>query len=175
MKVRVVLPDPAWPSMYEAEAADLRASLGNTVIELHHIGSTAIRGIYAKPVIDILLVVADLTVLDLHAERMVELGYESKGEFGIPGRRYFQKSSSRGVPTHHVHSFEQESYGAIRHLAFRDYMNAHTDAAQAYSSLKKKLAAQFPHDIQRYMDGKNSFIQQHQQLAMRWLSEVHGA
>lgn len=175
MEIRVVAPDPAWTSMYEGEAARIRASLGNTVIELHHIGSTAIRGIYAKPVIDILLVVADLTELDLHADRMVKLEYESKGEFGIPGRRYFRKNSSRGVRTHQVHSFERESHGALRHLAFRDYMNCHPDAAQAYSSLKQKLAAQFSHDIQEYMDGKSSFIQQHEKLALSWFSGAHGA
>lgn len=175
MTIRVVSSDPAWPSVFEAEASCLRESLGDVAIEVHHIGSTAIRGIYAKPVIDILLIVADLRQLDLHVGQMLGLGYESKGEFGITGRRYFQKNSAQGVRTHQVHSFEQESHGALRHLAFRDYMNAHREAAQTYSSLKQILAVQFPHDIQAYMSGKDAFVKQHESLALTWRSGTRGA
>src|SRR5262245_33527686 len=103
MEIHVVSPDPAWATAYEEEARRLRAALGDVAVEVHHIGSTAIHGIYAKPIIDILLVVADLNNLDRQIERMLELGYESMGEFGIPGRRYFRKNSPQGVRTHQVH------------------------------------------------------------------------
>jgi GrpB-like predicted nucleotidyltransferase (UPF0157 family) len=170
MEVRVESPDPAWPAMYEREAQLLRAALNDIDVEVHHIGSTAIRGIMAKPVIDILLEVQDLGLLDARNVSICMLGYESMGEFGIPGRRYFRKTSSEGVRTHQVHSFERGSANARRHLAFRDYMNSHADAALEYSSLKLRLARAFPDDMRAYVNGKDSFIKQHESLALVWLS-----
>lgn len=166
MQVRVVPPDPDWPRAYDAEARRLRDALGDTVIALHHIGSTAIRGIHAKPIIDILLEVGDLGALDRQTQQMQALGYEAKGEFGIPGRRYFRRDSAQGVRTHQVHAFERGSHGARRHLAFRDHMNAHPEAAQAYDTLKRSLAARFPNDLQAYMDGKDAFVKRHEALAL---------
>lgn len=176
MKVHVVPTDSAWAEAYAAEAQRLRSVLNDLDVDLHHIGSTSIRGIYAKPIIDILLVVRNLEALDSRSDAVCALGYEAKGEFGIPARRYFRKNSSAGVRTHQVHAFERNSHGAERHLAFRDYMNAHAQAAGAYSTLKQRLARQFPHDIQAYMSGKDAFIKQHEALALAWLSsKQHGA
>lgn len=101
---------------------------------------------------------------------MYMLEYEPKGEFGIAGRRYFRRNSPQGVRTHQVHAFEAESIGARRHLAFRDYMNSHAEAAEAYSLLKQKLAALYANDLQAYMDGKDAFIKKHEGLALIWLS-----
>lgn len=174
MNVCVAPPDPAWPSAFQAEAARLRDACGDLDAELHHIGSTAIRGIHAKPVIDILLLVKDIAALDPRTQPVQSLGYEALGEFGIPGRRYFRRDSAHGIRTHQIHAFERGSPGALRHLAFRDYMNAHPDAAQAYSALKQRLARQFPHDMQAYMDGKDSFIKHHEALAIAWRKDSHG-
>ena len=168
MKVCVVSPEPSWAVIYEAEVAKLRQALGELPFEVHHIGSTAILGIYAKPIIDILLVVQSLKSLDAKDQNMRELGYEPKGEFGIPERRYFRKDSTSGDRTHQIHSFVQGSAGAIRHLAFRDYMNCHNEAAREYSDLKQGLAASFPNDIQKYMNGKDAFIKQHEAAALAW-------
>jgi GrpB-like predicted nucleotidyltransferase (UPF0157 family) len=170
MKIRVVSPDPAWVARYEDEAPRLRAALKGMDVGVHHIGSTSIRGIHAKPIIDILLAVGDLNTLDSHADALRALGYEAKGEFGIPARRYFRKDSPAGIRTHQIHAFEQNSPGAHRHLAFRDYMNAHAQAAKAYSVLKQRLAKEFPFDSQAYMDGKDEFIKRHEALALAWAS-----
>jgi GrpB-like predicted nucleotidyltransferase (UPF0157 family) len=117
-----------------------------------------------------------LKFLDACEANMRALGYEPKGEFGIPGRRYYRRRSPDGVIARHVHSFKQGSVAALRHLAFRDYMNSHTAAAQEYSVLKQRLAAAFPNDIQAYMDGKDAFIKQHEALALAWQrSAGHGA
>lgn len=170
MRVRVVSPDPAWSALFEAEAERLSAALQEFCVDVHHIGSTSIIGIYAKPIIDILLVVRDLSALDAGAEAVCALGYEAKGEFGIPSRRYFRKDSPEGVRTHQVHAFEQDSLGALRHLAFRDYMNAHPQAAKAYGSLKQRLATEFSSDIKAYVNGKDAFIKHHEALALAWVS-----
>lgn len=168
MKVQVVPPDPNWKDRFDAEANCIRSSLGDVVVKVHHIGSTSIPDIYAKPVIDILLEVTDVEDLDDHASALAALGYEAKGEFGIPGRRYFRKNSEAGIRIHQIHAFESLSEGLLRHLAFRDYMIAHPTLAQAYSDLKRRLASEFPDDIEAYMDGKDSFIKEHERNAMRW-------
>jgi GrpB-like predicted nucleotidyltransferase (UPF0157 family) len=154
--------------MFEAEAAQLRAVLSDMAIELHHIGSTAIKGIYAKPIIDMLLIVQDLPSLDTRSSHICELGYQAMGEFGIPERRYFRKDSPAGERTHHLHAFVHGSAGALRHLAFRDYINHHPDAAQQYSALKQTLAAQCAGDSDAYMDGKDAFVKLHEAKALAW-------
>lgn len=172
MQVRVVAPDPAWPALFEDESRRLRAALGALDVRVHHIGSTAIRGIFAKPVIDMLLVVDDLERLDAQADSLRALGYEAMGEFGIPRRRYFRRDALPGLRTHQLHSFESGSVGARRHLAFRDYMNAHADAAQAYSDLKQRLACASPDDMAAYVRGKDAFVKQHETLALAWAARI---
>lgn len=174
MNVSVVAPDPAWPAAYLAEEQRIRVVLGHTAEEVHHIGSTAIHGIFAKPIIDILLIVSELRELESRVDRMRELGYESLGEFGIAGRRYFRKTGNRGARTHHVHAFEQGSDGARRHLAFRDFMNSHPAAAQAYSTLKQDLALRFSGDGEAYAAGKEAFVRRHESAALAWFYGLAG-
>ena len=168
MKVQVVPPDPSWKDQFDAEAKSIRSALGEAFVRIHHIGSTSIPNIYAKPVIDILLEVSDVKDLDNRTAALIALGYEAKGEFGIPGRRYFRKNSGEGVRTHQIHAFESDGEGLVRHLAFRDYMIAHPELARAYSDLKRRLASVYPDDIEAYMDGKDPFIKEHEQIALRW-------
>ena len=143
--------------MFERESVCINRVLGENVVAIHHIGSTAIPSIYAKPVIDILVEVKKIDSLDDPAP-MVSLGYEAMGEFGIVGRRYFRKENAY-QRTHHVHIFEAGSAQVTRHLAFRDYMLAHPEDAQKYSELKRRLAKEHSTDIEKYMDGKDEFIQ----------------
>ena len=116
MQVKVVAHDPAWKIDFQVERQHIDRVLGDIVVCLHHIGSTAIPGIFAKPIIDILLEVDDIVRLDDMSSAMAQLGYEAMGEFGIPGRRYFRKDNASGVRTHHVHAFAQGSTEIERHL-----------------------------------------------------------
>lgn len=167
-RVTVQPPNPQWHEAFHEEASQLARVLGRNAIALHHIGSTAIPNIYAKPVIDLLVEVADLAAVDGCNDAMGDLGYQVMGEFGLPGRRYFRKDNAEGDRTHHVHIFQQGSPEVTRHLAFRDYMIAHPVAAQQYSDLKRHLAAQHPHDINAYMDGKDAFVKAIEQRALAW-------
>lgn len=168
MKVHVVPHDPNWSAEFMAEAECIRSVLGDVIAAVHHIGSTAIPGIMAKPIIDILLEIHNVQTLDVRSSALSALGYEAKGEFGIPGRRYFRKDSAAGVRTHQIHAFETGSSASERHLAFRDYMTAHHAIAQSYSLLKQRLAASYPDDIEAYMDGKDLFIRQQEAKAIAW-------
>ena len=168
MRYHVVTHNPEWKQRFAAEADQIARALNNMAVTLHHMGSTAIPGISAKPIIDILMEVDELDALDARRAAMERIGYEAMGEFGIPGRRYFRKNDASGIRTHQVHAFQAGSTGATRHLAFRDYMIAHPDAARTYSSLKESLALQHPDDFEAYMDGKDSFIQEHEAKAVVW-------
>jgi GrpB-like predicted nucleotidyltransferase (UPF0157 family) len=151
-------PDPAWAVAYSREAVKVTTALGDVLIALHHIGSTSIPGIRAKPVIDMLAVVTDVMQLDTVSDALVRLGYEAKGEFGIPGRRYFRKDSAAGVRTHQIHAFAEGSIEITRHLDFRDYLRAHRDAALQYEILKRDLAANVGGNMEAYSNGKTAFI-----------------
>jgi GrpB-like predicted nucleotidyltransferase (UPF0157 family) len=152
--------DPAWRHEFQHESERIAAALGSNVVAVHHIGSTAIPPIHAKPIIDLLLVVQDITALDEKLPIMEAMGYVALGEFGIPGRRYFRRDNAVGDRTHQVHAFQNGSPQIQRHLAFRDYMLAHPDVAQNYSDLKRELAAKYPNDSEAYMDGKDEFIRE---------------
>jgi GrpB-like predicted nucleotidyltransferase (UPF0157 family) len=173
-KVEIVPHDPKWRGDFEAEAKHVGAALGENVAAIHHIGSTAIPNIYAKPVVDLLIEVTDISEVDQRRPAMESLGYEVMGEFGIPGRRYFRKDNREGLRTHQIHAFETGSAEAVRHLAFRDYMIAHPEDAQSYSELKRKLADEHPQSMDGYMDGKDNFIKEMDQRAARWRASQSG-
>ncbi len=167
-KVEVVPHDPRWRDAFEAEAKQVAAALGENVVAIHHIGSTAIPNIYAKPVVDLLVEVRDITAVDGRSSAMESLGYEVMGEYGIPTRRYFRKDNQEGIRTHNIHAFETGSAEVGRHLAFRDYMIAHPVEAQRYSELKRELAEAHPQSMDGYMDGKDGFIKEIDRRAAQW-------
>jgi GrpB-like predicted nucleotidyltransferase (UPF0157 family) len=169
-KVEVVPYDPEWRSQFWQEAEVISLLLGDNLIVIHHIGSTSIPGIYAKPIIDILIEVQDIHQVDSQSVNLQTLGYEAMGELGISGRRYFRKHNAAGDRTHHVHIFQTKHSEVWRHLAFRDYLRSHPAIAQAYSELKQKLAQQHPHDIDAYMDGKDGWIKAIEAKASMWIS-----
>lgn len=105
-------------------------------------------GIYAKPIVDMLAVVDDIGAVDRCNDDLARLGYTAKGEFGLPGRRYFFCNDITGVRTHQIHTFQASTTDVTRHLAFRDYLIAHAEVAVAYSDLKRRLAAAHPDDIE---------------------------
>ena len=167
-RVIVVSYDPQWPEAFDAAAGEVADALGLERQDVHHIGSTSIPGMAAKPVIDMLAVVADLASLDARVARMESLGYEALGEFGIPGRRYFRRDNAAGERSHQAHAFLRGSPHVERHLAFRDFMRSHSDCAQNYADLKQRLAAAHPTDIEAYMDGKDAFIKEMEARALAW-------
>lgn len=168
MKVEVVPPDLTWRANFEAESKQIARMMGENVVVIHHIGSTAIPNIYAKPIIDLLIEVKDIRKTDEQSVAMERIGYEAMGEFGLPGRRYFRKNRSPEIRTHNVHTYEVGSPEITRHLAFRNYMIAHPDVAQQYSRLKQELAKQHPQNIEDYMDGKDEFVKTMEKKALEW-------
>ncbi len=158
--------DPGWPEAYEAETARIRMVLGDEIVHAHHIGSTAVPGLAAKPVIDILLEVEDVARLDARDRGMRSIGYEPHGEFGIPGRRYYPKGGDER--THHVHAFAIDDPHVAEHLAFRDYLRAHPEAGSDYAHVKREAAAKHRHDPDGYVAFKQEIVSQILSDALAW-------
>ena len=175
-RVIVLAPHSAgWATAFEHEASAIVGALSDLSIALHHIGSTAIPGIVAKPVIDMLGIVPAVEALDERAHRLAELGYEALGEYGIPGRRYFRKNAPDGARTHQLHVFSAESPEIQRHLDFRDYLRAFPAEAAAYAALKLGLAERCGSDMRAYSDGKTEFILAVDRRAAAWRGRAERA
>ncbi|WP_459734255.1 GrpB family protein [Latilactobacillus curvatus] len=165
--IRVVPYDPFWEVEYENESQKISNILKDILVEIYHIGSTAVKGLHAKPIIDIMPVVTNISLVDKHNEEFVASGYECMGEFGIKGRRYFRKGGDNR--THQIHIFEQNSHKNItRHIAVRNFLRTHPDIALEYGKLKMKLANRFPEDIEGYCAGKDAFVKQLEKDALLW-------
>lgn len=161
-KAIVVEHDPNWKEQFAVESYIAAAALELDAI--HHIGSTSIPGIYAKPIIDMLGEASDLARIDQLNVELEKLGYETMGEFGIAGRRYFRKDVE-GIRRFHLHVFETGSDEAVRHLRFRDYLIGHPEKALEYSTLKEKLIIDFQGDMEKYIEGKDPLIREIDRLA----------
>lgn len=166
-KVEVVPYDPDWPRRYRAEAAMLLPVLGEILIRLHHIGSTSVPGLSAKPTIDILAEVSDLAAVDACNPAMSAWGYIPQGENGIPGRRYFHKLDGE-VHLFHLHAYAAGHPDLERHLVFRDYLCTHPADAREYAALKQWLAGEFTFDAPGYTAGKSTFITEIERKAAAW-------
>ena len=158
---------PDWPSEFRREAERLTGLLGDALVTVHHVGSTSVPGLAAKPIIDLLPLVRDLTVVDGHTAMLQEAGYQAWGEYGLPGRRYFTRD--RGAHrTHNVHIYQADNPDVDRHLAFCAYLRSHEQARREYEALKRAAYARHPADIGAYNDDKNDWIKQAEQVALSW-------
>ncbi|PAD21279.1 GrpB family protein [Terribacillus saccharophilus] len=165
-KVEVFSHNKNWKRMFSEEARKLKTIFGNEIVHIYHIGSTSVPELKAKPIIDILPVVGNIHIVDNHNEEMKNIGYESKGENGIPGRRYFQKGGDKR--THHVHIYQLGNYEIKRHLAFRDYLLVHPEVKKRYGQLKGRLAVKFPNDVESYISGKEQLVKEIEAKALEW-------
>ncbi|RIK40819.1 MAG: hypothetical protein DCC55_13765 [Chloroflexi bacterium] len=147
--------DPAWPRLFQEEAARLQAAIGRYVLDIQHVGSTSIPGLAAKPIIDLAVAVANFEEAAVCIEPMERLGYEYRGENGLPRRHLFVKGTPR---THHVHINEIHSADWQQQIAFRDYLRARPDLTGEYARIKQQLARQFPTDRRAYTEQKSGFI-----------------
>lgn len=140
--------DEMWPTLFENERTLLQMTLGKVISRIHHIGSTSVPGLSAKPVIDILIEVANLEELDSLNQAMEGVGYTVRGENGILNRRYFTKGGNQR--SHHIHAFATGDAQIIKHLAFRDYLIKHNDVAIQYALMKKSAMLLCENDSHRY-------------------------
>ncbi|HRW05120.1 MAG TPA: GrpB family protein [Caldilineaceae bacterium] len=158
---------PEWPAAFAAEAERLHGLLGDTVVTIHHVGSTSIPGLAAKPIIDLLPIVRNIEDVGALTPKLEQAGYRAWGEYGLPGRRYFTKDREE-YRTHNIHIYEADNIEVDRHLAFCAYLRAHPERCREYETLKREVYARHPADIQAYNDGKNDWIKAIEVEALAW-------
>ncbi|SRR5665213_896748 len=167
--VELVPHRPEWADMAKAEGARLKAALGDLVITVHHVGSTAIPSILAKPIVDLCPIVRDLAALDAQEKTVRGLGYRWLGEFGLAGRRYCTFTDPvTGKRKFQLHCYRDGDESLTRHLAFRDYLRAHPLIAKAYEMEKIRAAALQPNNTIDYNAEKNDWIKRTEKDALAW-------
>lgn len=163
--VRLVTYDDEWERLFKAEAERLHAAFGDEVIAIEHVGSTAIEGMVAKPVIDLLLVAEDVGETETWRTSLAELGYAFRPDDPVEDRLFFARGPE-SERTHYLSVTERGSDTHVEQLAFRDFLRENPDRAQAYARLKRELAAEFPDDRESYTEGKSRFVRRVLEEAM---------
>ena len=174
MKVRVVPYNPEWPEKFSREKDLLSRIFKDAIVFYDHIGSTSIPDMNAKPVIDMLISAHNITEIDAFNHELEDLKYIARGEFGIPGRRFFVKDCA-GERSYQIHVFQNGDPQLTKHINFREYMIAHPDAAHEYAQLKIELAQRFPDDVRAYSEAKDAFIKNIDTQALHWMKLKTGA
>src|SRR5580692_4218731 len=150
--------DSNWPEFFQSLRKRIADVLGDLAVAIEHVGSTAVPGLAAKPIIDIDVLLTSESMLPEAIERLARLGYVHQGDLGIPEREAFLTPA--GAPAHHLYVCPLHSRDFQRHVGFRDYLRAHPTEAKAYGDLKKALAAQFRDDREAYMAGKDDLVKE---------------
>lgn len=156
-----------WPRQFEQYAAIVRDILDDNVVAVHHIGSTSVPGLAAKPIIDLLPLVYNIDAVAEKRGAFEAAGFRYWGEYGLEGRRYLTKDRD-GVRLLNCHTYQYDHPERIRHLAFPAYLRAHADAQAAYAAIKRQAIEAHPADIDAYNSFKSNWIQRHQALAIAW-------
>jgi GrpB-like predicted nucleotidyltransferase (UPF0157 family) len=171
-EVMLVEHDPLWSVMFEEEAGLVASVLSrDLVVRMDHIGSTAVPGLVAKPIIDVLVSVHSLIeAKQIAVSPLEELGYAYWFDNPDPQRMFFVKGLPPNSPrTHHLHLVESGSV-LLERLLFRDYLREHPDEALRYAQLKRLLAEQFPTDREAYTSGKTEYVQSVMQKARQGIA-----
>ena len=149
--------DREWPDRYREEAEKIAPVFGDALDMIHHVGSTAIPGLAAKPEIDILVVVGDVSSADVWNDELAEYGYTPGGDLS-PGHLFYKRNVN-GVRTHKIHVCVDGHLQINAMLGFRDHLRLHPDVRKRYETLKLKLEAENTQGIGEYLEGKASFIE----------------
>jgi GrpB-like predicted nucleotidyltransferase (UPF0157 family) len=157
--VDLVPHSPKWAPTAARETRRLQVALGDALLTVHHIGSTSIPGIVAKPIVDLIPEVTSLEVLDAAKDSIIALGYEWWGEYGMAGRRYCTMTDpASGKRVVQLHCFATGSSHITRHVAFRDFMRRHPDKAHVYEVEKIRARDLHPQDSHAYSVAKSHWM-----------------
>ncbi len=158
--IRILQYDSRWRRIYEEEKAKILGVVGHWVVAIEHIGSTAVPGLGAKPIIDIIAALGRLPDIENCIRPLQSIGYEYLGEYGMPGRHFLRKPPGDATArTHHLHIVEDESDLWEKHILFRDYLRTHPEVAHKYYDLKKDFANKYGSNRDAYTEAKTSFIE----------------
>jgi GrpB-like predicted nucleotidyltransferase (UPF0157 family) len=166
--IRIVAYDPAWPAMAAAELRRIKDALGALAVRVEHVGSTAVPGLAAKPIVDLQISVDRVEPRQRYVEPLERLGYLFAPAPESPDHHFFGKPPQR-PRTHHVHVCEAGSEHELRHLAVRDFLRTHAGEAARYAALKRRLVARHGQDRLAYIDGKDEYVTALEGRAVAWV------
>ena len=165
--VRIVDYDPAWPGLAEQELRRIKGALDGVAVRLEHVGSTAVPGLAAKPILDLQLSVDAIEPRERYVVALEGLGYLFVPAPESPDYHLFAKPPER-PRTHHLHVGEAGSEHEFRHVAVRDFLRSHPDEAARYAALKREVVARHPQDRLAYIDGKHGYVTALERRAVTW-------
>ena len=156
----IVMPyNEEWKRAFSDIKNELDDALGDLALSIEHVGSTSVEGLSAKPIIDIDVVIEDISKLESVIAALKKIGYRHEGDLGVPGREAFKYDGKEHLMKHHLYVCAKEAKELKRHLAFRDYLRTHADAVEAYSKVKEEGARLYPEDIDKYIEYKSPVIE----------------
>ncbi len=166
-KLKIVDHDPRWQIIFQDLKEIYQEHLGDMILGVEHVGSTAVPGLCAKPCLDVDVVIEDYSKFQAVKERLSEIGYRHQGDLGITGREAFKRVDEK-VPwdgsnskkmAHHLYVCPKNSEELERHIAFRDYLKENSDIKKEYGELKKRLVSKYRRDRAAYTEAKTKFIE----------------
>ena len=155
--VRLAPPDAAWADAFESERTRLAEALAGIAYAIHHVGSTSVPGLTAKPILDLAMGVDEADALVVRPP-LEALGYEYRGDGGDDGGHLFVLLSAPQVRTHHLHVVRTGDPQLPRWLRLRDHLRVSASARERYARAKRDLAARHPDDRRAYTEGKTAII-----------------
>jgi len=170
--VRLSRHNPEWEKIYLKERDLLLSAIGSSIIDIQHVGSTSIKGLKAKPIIDIAVAVESLQQGFELIEQLKSIGYIYKGDAGVSGRHFFSKGNTKSK-THYLHVCELNNDVWLHLILFRDYLRANKKIMKEYEQLKQELAVTFSDNREAYLLGKRKYIDDIVNKVKGELSEKH--
>ena len=156
-KIIVVAYNPDWEKEFEQIKSELIPVLSDLILNIEHVGSTSVPGLYAKPIIDIDIVI-ELELFDKVKEQLEKIGYFHVGNLGIEGREAFKYENKPHLMEHHLYVCDKNSDELKRHIALRNFLRNNKEYCDKYSAIKIEMAKNYPDNIDSYIDGKQSTI-----------------
>jgi GrpB-like predicted nucleotidyltransferase (UPF0157 family) len=164
--IEIVDYNDSWSKDFVSEKERIKDILKDEKIKIHHIGSTSVPGMPAKPTIDIMIEIDDVGKIDTYNKHFEKMGYIALGEYGIEGKRYFYKEE-KGQHTYHIHIFQNNCDNAKRHLAFKKLLIENENIKNEYAELKIKGSKKYTESPEKYREYKNNFIKEKENIAMK--------
>ena len=159
-KVVVVPHDEAWEAAFEEIKNEIEAVIGDIILSIEHIGSTSVKGLSAKPCIDIDVIIKDYSVFDEIVRKLGTIGYIHEGNLGIKDREAFKYTDKPHLMMHHLYVCPRYSEELHRHITFRTFLQHNPEAVKNYSFVKEKAAELYPDDIDKYIEFKTPCIEE---------------
>ncbi len=156
--IEVVPYDPIWKEEFNKIKSMLENILGDLIISIEHVGSTSVEGMWAKAIIDLDVVMESYDIFPEILEKLNAVGYTHVGDLGIKGREAFKRNCKDEFMSYHLYVCPKDGKGFLEHVALRNHLRLNPIDRDRYSDIKRKLAQDYTHEIEKYIDGKTEII-----------------